>query len=48
MPIVSSQYVADSHTQPDGSVYVTETHTDQAGTVYQVQYRAPVGYNKAA
>lgn len=35
MPIVSSTYTIDAHTQRDGSRYVVERHTDDAGRVYQ-------------
>ncbi len=36
MPIVTSEAIQDSYTQPGGGRYVIERHTDQAGRVYQV------------
>lgn len=43
MPVASSSYVADAHTQPDGRRYVTETHVLTVGAPVIVQYLAAVG-----
>ena len=49
MPILSSTYTQDAHTQRDGGRYTIERHTDDAGKVYQVgPYVAPVGFDVAA
>ena len=49
MPIVSSTFTQDAHTQRDGSRYTIERHTDDAGRVYQVgPYLAPEGFDVAA
>lgn len=48
MPVASSSYVADAHTQVDGRRYVTETHVLTAGEPVVVQYLAPVGSDYAA
>lgn len=49
MPIVSSTYTQDAHTQKDGGRYVVERHTDDAGKVYQVgPWLAPVGFDVQA
>jgi hypothetical protein len=49
MPIVSSTFTQDAHTQKDGGRYVVERHTDDAGKVYQVgPYVAPVGFDVQA
>lgn len=49
MPIVSSEYIADGHTQKSGGRYVIERHTDDVGKVYQLSpYLAPDGLDIAA
>jgi hypothetical protein len=49
MPIVSSTYTQDAHTQLSGGRYVIERHTDDAGKVYQVgPWLAPVGFDVQA
>ena len=48
MPVASSSYVADAHTQIDGRRYVRETHTLTAGDPVIVDYLAPVGADYAA
>jgi hypothetical protein len=46
MPIVSSAYTIDAHTQSSGGRYVVERHTDDAGRVYQIgPYLAPDGFD---
>ncbi len=46
MPIVSSTYTQDVHTQRGGGRYVVEHHTDDVGKVYQVgPWLAPVGFD---
>lgn len=48
MPIVSSSYQLDNHTQHDGRIYVYETHIDDNGNTYPWDYLAPLhtDYNK--
>ncbi len=49
MPIVSSTFTQDAHTQRDGGRYVLERHTDDAGQVYQVgPWVAPGGMDVQA
>jgi hypothetical protein len=49
MPIVSSTFTEDAHTQKDGGRYVVERHTDDAGKVYQVgPWLAPAGFDVQA
>lgn len=48
MPVVSSSYTLDPHTQVDGRRYVTETHTLNAGGPVVVTYLAAVGEDYAA
>ena len=48
MPIVSSEYVLEGHTQADGRRYVNETHTDHLGGLHLVSYLAAVGADYAA
>ena len=49
MPIVSSTYTQDAHTQQGGGRYVIERHTDDAGKVYQVgPWLAPEGFDVQA
>lgn len=49
MPIVSSTYTQDAHTQRGGERYTIERHTDDAGKVYSVgPYLAPEGFDVAA
>ena len=43
MPIVSSSYIIDSHTQASGSRYVRETLTDNTGRIYNNHYELPAG-----
>lgn len=44
MPIVSSTYVMDSHTQANGSRWVRETHVDNTGREFRgAPYRLPAG-----
>ena len=45
MPIVSSSYTLDNHTQHDGRIYVYERHVDNAGVVWPWDYLAAVGTN---
>lgn len=47
MPIVSSQYFPDAHTQRDGSRYVTEKHLDSMGQEHVFVYlgRDTMDYN---
>ena len=49
MPIITSTYAADAHTQRSGGRYVIERHTDGDNRVYQVgPYLAPEGFDIAA
>jgi hypothetical protein len=49
MPIASSTYTQDAHTQQGGGRYVIERHTDDAGQVYQVgPWLAPSGFDVQA
>jgi hypothetical protein len=49
VPIVSSTFTQDAHTQRDGGRYVLERHTDDAGKVYQVgPWVAPEGMDVQA
>jgi len=49
VPIVSSTYTQDAHTQQGGGRYVIERHTDDEGQVYQVgPWLAPVGFDVQA
>jgi len=49
MPIVSSTFTQDAHTQQGGGRYVIERNTDDAGKVYQVcPWLAPVGFDVQA
>lgn len=46
MPIVTSEAIVDTHTQPDSSRYVWERHVDNLGIVYQIgPYLAPAGFD---
>lgn len=45
MPVVSSSYALDPHTQVDGRRYVTETHTLNAAGPVVITYLAAVGEN---
>ena len=47
MPVVSSTYTADAHTQADGRRYVTERHVDSAGVEHLVMYLAPAEWGAA-
>ena len=48
MPVASSSYVLDGHTQADGRRYVRETHTLTVGDPVIVDYLAAVGADYAA
>ncbi len=48
MPVASSSYVIDAHTQVDGRQYVRETHTLTAGDPFVANYLAAVGADYAA
>lgn len=48
MPIVSSTYQPDAHTQVDGRRYVTESHTDATGAVHTLTYLADPGADYGA
>jgi hypothetical protein len=39
MPIVTSTFLIDEHSQVNGARYVTETHTASTGKVIEVMYR---------
>ena len=43
MPVSTSTYVLDNHTQSDGRRYVTETHVLTAGDPVVIMYLAAVG-----
>lgn len=43
MPVSTSAYTIDAHTQRDGGRYVRETHTDSTGRIHDVQYKLPAG-----
>lgn len=43
MPIVSSSFALDVHTQVDGRRYVTETHTLNEGGPIVISYLAEAG-----
>lgn len=48
MPIVSSVYTQDAHTQVGGGRYTYERHTDDAGKVYDMTpYVAAPGFDVA-
>jgi hypothetical protein len=49
MPIVSSTFTQDTHTQQGGGRYVVERHTDDAGQVFEVgPWLAPAGFDVQA
>jgi hypothetical protein len=49
VPIVSSTFTQDAHTQQGGGRYVIERHTDDDGKVYQVgPWLAPEGFDVQA
>lgn len=43
MPVVSSTYAIDAHTQANGGHYVREVHTDNTGRVHEAFYLLPSG-----
>jgi hypothetical protein len=43
MPVVSSSYTIDAHTQANGGHYVMESHTDNTGRVHSYHYELPAG-----